>query len=199
MISPTRFFLILSFSFSTAWARVCSLDEIRRIDSAYLGQQLSSYPQMTKVAGISPIIAYVPQQDKPEDPAFWTASFIGALGSLYFYMKNRNVADCEDPDLSSPNNSRRRYSPTGQELYSYHQKQRAIFWETYTWTAVWTAGILLTTDYDQKKTAAMFGLILPWSYAFSGRWTPWTEDSQMQYMFYPDKNGDSTVAIFFSF
>lgn len=188
-----KIFLAVLLLASSAWARVCNLDEIRQIDIDHMGKRLSAYPQMTQLALWSPIISYVPQYDQPEDPAYWTSTFVGALGGLYFAMKNRHAIECDDEQVST----RGRYKPTGQELLNYHEQQRGVFWETYTWTAIWLGSILMTTHYSEKKTAAIFALILPWSYSFSRPWTPWTED--FQYVFYCDQQGVNTAAVRFSF
>jgi hypothetical protein len=189
-----KLFLALFLFSSAAFARICSLDEIKRIDAAYVGENLSAFPVMTTVATYAPIMAYIPQAHKAEDSLFWTTGFVGVLGAVYFRLRHAHNIDCEDQDIS-----RHRYRPTSAELLRFHREQRAFFWETYTWNAIWMAGLVATSEQNDKKAAAVVSMILPWAFALSRPWTAWTEDSNLEYIFYPTQDGTTMAGFSFRF
>jgi hypothetical protein len=178
------FFLIL-FATSSALAKQCTLEEIRQIDTRAIGNRLSVYPIMSDVTLLSPLVAYVPRMDSSgeENSSFWTITLIGMGGWVYTGLQTFPHISCDD-DLEG----RRRYSPSRDDLVRYHIQQRNIFWNNYAWLALWMAGVYTTTQYEERKVGALMALVVPWTFAASKRWSAFIEESELQFVVYPDRN-----------
>lgn len=179
-----RFFFVFLFFSVSAYGKNCTLDEIRHLDTQKMGQRYSVYPVMTKATLMAPLLAYVPRMDAAgaENTSFSTVSFVGLAGWFYFGLQSFSFVSCDDEDSAS----RRRYNPSHEELLRFHRQQRTVFWKNYYWMSLWMVGLFSTTYYTERKVGAVAALAVPWSFALSRRWTAFSEDLDLQYVFYPD-------------
>lgn len=182
-----------------AHGRQCRLEEIRQIDTALIGQAYTPFPMMNKVAVISSFLPLIPRLDSTgsENSTFWTVTLAGVGGMAYFGLKSLSPIDCEDERVR-----KKQYRPDRSELIRYHEKERDNFWSTYTWSGLWMLGIVLTTQYNERKIAAVGAAILPWTFAFSKRWSAFSDENELQYGIYPglhDGHQTMNLALQFSF
>lgn len=175
-------FVFLSFWLVELQARVCSLDEIRRIDIRRTGAQYSPYPMMTKSLLMGDLLSVAARLDSSggENNTFWTVTFLGLGGWFYFGLKSLESPDCIDDRTGA-----RFYRPTREELLRFHHQEKDLFWRTYTWSGIWMAGVLLTTKFSERQTAAAIAMALPWAFSFSRRWSAFSEDDELQVRLIP--------------
>lgn len=171
----TFLFIFISHS---AWARVCTLQEIQNLDTARFGEAYSSYPLMSQINLVAPFLAYLPRLDSTsqENNGFQAVTFIGLGGWFYYAYKNFYPSSCQD--LREGHGSY--YQPKREEVLEFHHQQKDFFWKAYTWSALWMAGVMLTSNYSERKTAAGAVLAIPWLFSFSRNWSSFAEDQELQ-------------------
>lgn len=178
------FFILISLVISPcAWARVCDLQEIEALDTARFSEDYSPYPLMSRANIALPLIAYLPRLDSTsqENNGFQAVTFIGLGAWIYHSYKTLHPSDCWDARQGSGS----LYQPKLNEVLAYHLTQKEFFWQSYTWSAVWMAGVMLTSQYNERKTAAGLALALPWAFSLSRHWSAFAEDQDLQISLLP--------------
>ena len=177
-----KIIFLLFFSSSNLSAGLCTLAEIKSIDTASLGSDYSPYPWMTKAtlgASLLPLIPHL-DADSEESAGFHTVTLVGLGGLIYFSLKSIQTSSCEDP--RKENN---RYQPNFEEVLNYHHREKDLFWKTYLWSGAWMLGIIATTNFDSRKSVAAGALVIPWLFAGSKKWSAFAEDQELQLALLP--------------
>jgi hypothetical protein len=153
------------------------MEDIRQIDTQREGLEYSPFPLMTRALLVSDILPLIPHLDSSssENSTFWTVTFVGLGGWAYFGMQSLSHNDCDDDRPAG-----RYYTPSLKEIIEYHHRERDLFWDTYVWSTAWMAGVALTSNYSERKTAALIALIIPFGFSFSKRWSAFAEDNDLQ-------------------
>ena len=160
-----------------AWGKVCTLQEIRAIDTRRQGLEYSPYPLMTKALLIGSLLPYLPRLDATtnESVGFQTISFIGFGGWIYLGLKSRAAVPCEDPRQGGLY-----YQPNLDEVLNFHYNEQEFFWKSYLWSTIWMLGIISTSQYVERIETAKAVLVLPWLFSMSKKWFALAEEQSLQ-------------------
>ncbi len=161
----------------SAWGKVCTLEEIRAIDTRRQGLQYSPYPLMTKALLIGSLLPYLPRLEATtsESVGFQTISFIGFGGWIYFGLKSMSAIQCEDPRQGGLF-----YQPNLDEILKFHYNEQEFFWKSYLWSTIWMLGIFSTSQYVERTETAKAVLVLPWLFSMSRSWFAFAEEKSLQ-------------------
>ncbi len=175
------FFLII-FSSLNVWAGLCTLAEIKAIDTSKVGLDISPYPWMTRATLGASLLPLIPHADanSEESAGFHAVTFVGIGGLIYFGVKSIQTPGCEDPRTEG-----QLYQPNFEEVLAYHHRQKEFFWKTYLWSGAWMLGIIATTNFDSRKSVAAGALVIPWLFASSKKWSAFMEDHDLQLAILP--------------
>lgn len=177
----TVFFLII-FSGFNVWASLCTLAEIKAIDTSKAGADVSSYPWMTRATFGASLLPLLPHLDaeSEESAGFHAVTFVGIGGLIYFGLKSIQTSACEDPRTEG-----KLYQPNFDEILAYHHREKDFFLKNYLWSGAWMLGIIATTNFDSRKSMAAGALMIPWLFSSSKRWSAFMEDQELQLALLP--------------
>ncbi len=173
---------LLIFVGPSAWARVCTLAEIRVLDTARIGGDYSPYPMMTKANAVASLLPLLPHLDavSEESTGFQAVTFIGLGGWIYFGLQIIASTPCEDPRDGGVF-----YEPNLSELLKFHHQEKDLFLKSYLWSSLWMVGIMATSNYSDRKSMAMAALVIPWLFSSRGKWPGFAPDEELQIVILP--------------
>ncbi len=162
---------------ANVWAKVCTMAEIKTIDTVRVASNYTPYPWMTKATLGASLLPFIPHLDasSEESAGFQAVTFVGLGGLIYFGLQSIRSEVCEDPRQEN-----KRYQPSFEEVLTYHHSEKDFFWKTYLWSAAWMVGIIATTNFDSRKSVAAGVLVIPWLFAGSQRWSAFALDQELQ-------------------
>ena len=182
-------FLFIFFS-QAAWAKVCSLEEIQVLDTKYFGEEYSPYPLMTKVNLVAPLLPVLTHLDATteENSSFYAVTFVGLGGWIYYGLKTLSSDKCVDPRENGT-----LYQPTLSEVLKFHQREKDHFMKSYLWSSGWMLGIIATSNYSDRKSAAVISLLVPWLFSLSRKWSAFALDEELQLALVPKLENNKLV------